>query len=52
MIPALFPFSGIPAHLLPETTTIVVLVLGLLINLVALGWIPPTIGEIPSDTMP
>ena len=40
MIPALFPFSGIPAHLLPETATIVVLVLGLLINLVALGWIP------------
>jgi cardiolipin synthase A/B len=40
VIPALFPFSGIPAHLLPEAATLVVLVLGLLINFVALGWIP------------
>jgi cardiolipin synthase len=40
VIPALFPFSGVPAHLLPEAATLVVLVLGLLINFVALGWIP------------
>ncbi|MFI7582857.1 cardiolipin synthase [Kocuria sp. M1N1S27] len=40
MNPAPFPLNHIPADLLPETATGVALVLGFLINLVALGWIP------------